>query len=432
MEVGDPGDSSDGQEAVVQGVAGIPATATASVPGSSSLGSGTTDPAETAPVPGPASASCTAATPDAVPVPGPDTVSGTTVVRMGLWSWFRALLLGQLLGHRKLLFLPPPPSPPLPLPLPLPLFLTPAKSLTQFLSQFRPHHRVLTAPPKVVCAPARLVFCAKAARALTVVDPPPVPAPRTRSGGGAVEEMADLAASPELFSPLTGSEAAVPRGEAPSRSVEGEAMPTSVDLLTPMDWGDSIQPSSPVEKVGAEWARVAIRKRASSGEMDCPRVVKAAPIITVNRFEVLAVPTEGESASSDMDMEVGSRSNFLDSWDVEGLTEKQSGTEEEYEERFLEAPGPALGAEAAAEARFRAEACAHSATSPSDSGLSSHMGDVMSIDVSSATPSADADRLSPSSSAALPPATGKTARVREPLRPAPVQNQPPGLKRGLG
>ncbi|KAJ8362282.1 hypothetical protein AAFF_G00384740 [Aldrovandia affinis] len=148
-------------------------------------------------------------------------------------------------------------------------------------------------PPKVVCAPPRLVFCAKAARALTVVDPPPVPAPRTRVGGGAVEEMADLAASPELFSPLPGSEAAVLVEEAPLLSVEGEAMPTSVDLLTPMDWGDSIQPSSPVERVGAEWARVAIRKRASSGEIDCPRVVKAAPIITVNRFEVLAGRRKG-------------------------------------------------------------------------------------------------------------------------------------------
>ncbi|KAJ8358281.1 hypothetical protein AAFF_G00017180 [Aldrovandia affinis] len=117
---------------------------------------------------------------------------------------------------------------------------------TQFLFQFRPHHQ--------------------AARALTVVDPPPVPAPRTRVGGGAVEEMADLAASPELFSPLPGSEAAVLVEEAPLLSVEGEAMPTSVDLLTPMDWGDSIQPSSPVERVGAEWARVAIRSGPRRGD----------------------------------------------------------------------------------------------------------------------------------------------------------------------
>ncbi|KAJ8361662.1 hypothetical protein AAFF_G00432280 [Aldrovandia affinis] len=128
--------------------------------------------------------------------------------------------------------------------------------------------------------------------------------------------MADQAASAELLSPLTGSEAAVPGGGGSIAVGGGGGHAHFSGPVDPYGLG-GFYPALLTGREGrSRMGEVAIRKRASSGEMHCPRVVKAAPIITVNHFEVLAVPTEGESASSDMDMEVGSLSNFLDSWDT--------------------------------------------------------------------------------------------------------------------
>ncbi|KAJ8393326.1 hypothetical protein AAFF_G00062270 [Aldrovandia affinis] len=97
--------------------------------------------------------------------------------------------------------------------------------------------------------------------------------------------------------------------------VEEVALLTTLDLATPAEWGDS--PSLTGEGM-AEWATTPARKRALSGDHECPRGHKSAPTILLgNRYEVLA----GSEVGMDMDVELGSLSSFLDGWAVDNLME---------------------------------------------------------------------------------------------------------------
>ncbi|KAJ8414263.1 hypothetical protein AAFF_G00051330 [Aldrovandia affinis] len=91
--------------------------------------------------------------------------------------------------------------------------------------------------------------------------------------------------------------------------LEEVALLTTLDLATPVEWGDS--PSLAGEGM-AEWATTPARNRASSGDHECPRSHKSAPSIPLgNRYEVLA--------GSEVGLE--SLSSFLDMWAMDNLME---------------------------------------------------------------------------------------------------------------
>ncbi|KAJ8378179.1 hypothetical protein AAFF_G00245270 [Aldrovandia affinis] len=86
----------------------------------------------------------------------------------------------------------------------------------------------------------------------------------------------------------------------------GPCLLTTLDLATPAEWGDS--PSLAGEGM-AEWVTTPTRKRASSGDHECPRGHRSAPAIPLgNHYEVLV----GSEVGVDMDVELGSLSSFLD------------------------------------------------------------------------------------------------------------------------
>ncbi|KAJ8398688.1 hypothetical protein AAFF_G00418850 [Aldrovandia affinis] len=92
--------------------------------------------------------------------------------------------------------------------------------------------------------------------------------------------------SPELFSSPSGTEAAGSGEGVMSPSMEGAALPTTLDLATlPREWGDS---DSDFEESRAT------RKRALSGDLERPMGHKLAPALLLsNRFAPLA-GTEGD------------------------------------------------------------------------------------------------------------------------------------------
>ena len=107
--------------------------------------------------------------------------------------------------------------------------------------------------------------------------------------------------SQELFSPQGKATPESQRGPAPEVAVEGlsasaeaAALPTTADLQTPPEWGDSMESE---EEMG--WSRVAGRKRSSREEDKRSKVsrVREAPgdVALANSFRPLAgAPVEGQ------------------------------------------------------------------------------------------------------------------------------------------
>ncbi|KAJ8416188.1 hypothetical protein AAFF_G00382100 [Aldrovandia affinis] len=93
-------------------------------------------------------------------------------------------------------------------------------------------------------------------------DSPQVSAPAGEDGVGGREVAVPVASSPELFSPLSGTVVAESGEGAMSPFLEDVALITTLDLATPVEWGDS--PSLEGEGM-AEWVTTLARKRASSG-----------------------------------------------------------------------------------------------------------------------------------------------------------------------
>ncbi|KAJ8402875.1 hypothetical protein AAFF_G00361890 [Aldrovandia affinis] len=109
--------------------------------------------------------------------------------------------------------------------------------------------------------------------------PPPVPALAKENSIGGEEVAVPVGLSPELFSSPSRTMAAGPGEGVMSPSMEGAALPTTLDLDTPPgEWGDS------------DWEESRpTRKRALSGGHECPRGHKSAPAVPLtNRFGVLA------------------------------------------------------------------------------------------------------------------------------------------------
>ncbi|KAJ8355228.1 hypothetical protein AAFF_G00084360 [Aldrovandia affinis] len=95
--------------------------------------------------------------------------------------------------------------------------------------------------------------------------PPPAPAPdsplvgaRVEDCTGGVEVAAPVALSPELFSPLPELVSAESGEASLSPSLEAAALPTTSDLATPAEWGDSNEPAG---DGAADWVTKPVRKR---------------------------------------------------------------------------------------------------------------------------------------------------------------------------
>ncbi|KAJ8355138.1 hypothetical protein AAFF_G00091380 [Aldrovandia affinis] len=132
-------------------------------------------------------------------------------------------------------------------------------------------------------------------------DPPRVGV-CAENGVGGVEVAAPVAMSPELFSPLQTTAPAESGEAALSPSLEAAALPTTADLATPPDWGESMEPEGAGD-VG--WHVKTSRKRPLSGDSDETRACKEPPPIPLsNRFEGLAGTEEGVDFSTAMDLEL--------------------------------------------------------------------------------------------------------------------------------
>ncbi|KAJ8391035.1 hypothetical protein AAFF_G00096560 [Aldrovandia affinis] len=104
--------------------------------------------------------------------------------------------------------------------------------------------------------------------------PPPVPALAKENSVGGEEVAVPVGLSPELFSSPSGTVAAGPGEGVMSPSMEGAALPTTLDLDTPPgEWGDS------------DWEESRpTRKRALSGDMNALGATNRPRGSLTNRF----------------------------------------------------------------------------------------------------------------------------------------------------
>ncbi|KAJ8383479.1 hypothetical protein AAFF_G00219960 [Aldrovandia affinis] len=167
--------------------------------------------------------------------------------------------------------------------------------------------------------PRTLSFFPPSAPALDSLQ---VSAPVGEDSIGGEEVAVPVVSSPEMFSPLSGTVAAESGEGAPF--LEEMALLTTMDLATSAEWGG---PPSLAGEGMAEWVTTPSRKRASSGDHECPRDIKSAPSIPLgNRYEVLA----GSEVGVDMDVEL---SSFLDGWAMDNLMEARGWTRPHLEQR---------------------------------------------------------------------------------------------------
>ena len=141
-----------------------------------------------------------------------------------------------------------------------------------------------------------------------------------------------LGTSQELFSP-TGAQL---RPEDISSTAEEVGLLATADLQTPMEWGDSPFTG---EKRPADWEPVSGKKRSATGLKEGPQPEKVqqgrpqqaawkpeplpqrpTTLKTSNRFQVLGEERES-SVEMEMEVDVGSPSRHVDSWDSRAFAE---------------------------------------------------------------------------------------------------------------
>ncbi|KAJ8398695.1 hypothetical protein AAFF_G00418920 [Aldrovandia affinis] len=162
--------------------------------------------------------------------------------------------------------------------------------------------------------------------------PTPAPAPVSplvgvcvENSAGGVEVTAPVAMSSALFSPLPATASAESGEVSLSPSLEAAALPTTADLVTLQEWGDSAEPAGAGE-VG--WSIKPVHKRPLSGEHVEARGHKAAPSIPLdqNQFEVLAGSEEADYCTS-MDLELASLLTNPNSWAADNILDSLGGVQ---------------------------------------------------------------------------------------------------------
>ncbi|KAJ8347510.1 hypothetical protein AAFF_G00190900 [Aldrovandia affinis] len=107
------------------------------------------------------------------------------------------------------------------------------------------------------------------------------------------------------------------RVESSTGGVEATAPPTTADLVTPLEWGDTKEPEGAAE---AGWMTRPVKKRAISGEHEEARGPKQAPAIPIdpNPFQALAGSEGGADFCTGMDIELASPCTYPD-WPLDGI-----------------------------------------------------------------------------------------------------------------